>query len=869
MAEISTTPQVAHTPMMQQYWRLKTQHPKSLLFYRMGDFYELFYEDAQRASQLLAISLTTRGHSAGSPVPMAGVPYHAVEGYLAKLIQLGESVAICEQIGDPAASKGPVERQVVRIVTPGTVTDEALLPERQENLLAAVWHASGQFGYATLEISTGRFCLSEPSDTTALAAELQRSDPVELLYPEGFELLDCIEARPGLRRQHRWIFDLKTARQQLNLQFSTSDLRGFGVEEAELGLRAAGALLHYVKETQRVPLPHIRRLIFESQQHFVLMDAATRQHLELTKNLAGGTENTLAAILDHTATPMGSRLLKRWLHQPIRDRSRLRARQQAIAALQPLTASLKRLLRHLGDFERLLARVALRSARPRDFARIRQALQQLPLLQAELANCPLDSLRQLSQHIGEFQSIHALLTQILVAEPPLLIRDGGVIADGYHAELDEWRALAAGASDYLVQLERRERQALGLESLKVGFNAVHGYYIQISHGQRHLIPSHYIRRQTLKNVERYIIPELKTYEERVLTAQSRALALEKALYSDLFDQLLPYLPALQQSALALAKLDVLTNLAERADRLCYHVPTLSSQPGIQIEAGRHPVIEQVLETPFVANSVQLSPERRLCIITGPNMGGKSTYMRQTALIIVLAYIGSFVPAQHCLLGPIDRIFTRIGAADDLAAGRSTFMVEMSETANILNNATQQSLVLMDEIGRGTATYDGLSLAWACAEMLAEQIQSMTLFATHYFELTALADQLQGVDNLHVTAVEHGQSIVFMHTVAAGAANKSYGLAVAKLAGIPARVLERAQQKLLQLESTAGTLRVVEPLESVPLSEHQHLLTTQPVIHPVLEALEALEPDTLTPREALTWLYRLKQRVISHRKITSQ
>lgn len=861
MAEFSIPSLAAHTPMMQQYLRLKAQHPKTLLFYRMGDFYELFYEDAKQASQLLAISLTTRGQSAGAPVPMAGVPYHAIEGYLAKLIQLGESVAICEQIGDPAASKGPVERQVVRIVTPGTVSDEALLPERQENLLAAVWHACGHFGYATLEISTGRFCLSEPSDVTALTAELQRTDPVELLYPEGFELMECIEARPGLRRQHRWIFDLKTARQQLNLQFATADLRGFGVEEAESGLRAAGGLLHYVKETQRVPLPHIRRLIFESSQHFVLMDAVTRQHLELTKNVAGGTENTLAAILDQTATPMGSRLLKRWLHQPIRDRARLIARQQAISALQPMTERLKKLLHPIGDFERLLSRVALRSARPRDFSRIRQALQQLPLLQAELAQCPLASLQQLSQRIGQFHSLHTLLTQIIVAEPPLLIREGGVIAEGYHAELDEWRSLAAGASDYLVQLERRERQALGLESLKVGFNAVHGYYIQVSHGQRHLVPSHYTRRQTLKNVERYTIPELKTYEERVLTAQSRALALEKALYHDLFDQLLPYLPGLQQSALALAKLDVLTNLAERADRLCYRVPLLSSQPGIQIEAGRHPVIEQVLKTPFVTNSVQLSPERRLCIITGPNMGGKSTYMRQTALIVVLAYIGSFVPAQNCLLGPIDRIFTRIGAADDLAAGRSTFMVEMSETANILNNATQQSLVLMDEIGRGTATYDGLSLAWACAQTLVEQIRAMTLFATHYFELTALAAQLPGVENLHVTAVEHEQSITFMHTVEAGAANKSYGLAVAKLAGVPANVLERAQQKLTQLEITAGTLSVVELSDTELLSERQQLLTAQ-VDHPVLVALKALEPDTLTPREALSWLYSLKQQMSS-------
>ncbi|MEW9824456.1 MAG: DNA mismatch repair protein MutS [Candidatus Symbiodolus clandestinus] len=850
MKESSLT---AHTPMMQQYWQIKAQHPNTLLFYRMGDFYELFYEDAERAAQLLAISLTTRGQSAGKPIPMAGVPYHAVDSYLAKLVQLGESVAICEQIGDATIGKGPMERQVVRIVTPGTLSDEALLPEHRDNLLAAVWHQSECFGYATLEISSGRFCLSEPTDASALLAALQRTDPAELLYPEAFEPFMIIEQRRGLRRQHAWIFSLTTARQQLNLQFGTQDLHGFGVENASLGLRAAGALLHYVKETQRVPLPHIRRLIWEDQQDFILMDAATQQHLELTKNLAGTSDNTLAAILDRTVTPMGSRLLKRWLHQPIRDINRLQDRQQAIATLQAGVGQLQLLLRPIGDFERLLARIALRNARPRDFARIRQALQQLPLIQQELANYRLDSLQQLRQAVSEFSELLELLTKLLVEEPPLLIRDGGVIAEGYHAELDEWRAIAAGASDYLVQLERRERQTTQIDSLKVGFTAVHGYYIQVSHGQRHLVPSHYQRLQTLKNVERYTITELKRYEEKALTAQSRALALEKALYQQLFEQCLPYLPGLQQSALALAKLDVLVNLAERAEQLGYQRPSFREQSGIWIDAGRHPVVEQLQKTPFVANALTLSPEHSLCIITGPNMGGKSTYMRQTALIVILAYIGSFVPVQQCQLGPIDRIFTRIGAADDLTAGRSTFMVEMSETANILHNATHQSLVLLDEIGRGTATYDGLSLAWACAETLVNDLKALTLFATHYFELTTLAEQYTQVRNLHVSATEHAQGIAFMHTIAEGAASKSYGLAVAKLAGIPALVLERAQRKLAQLEATAA----------VPI--HPPTATTSPVqttrLHPALAMLATLEPDSLAPREALSWLYRLKQHTL--------
>ncbi|MDF7786183.1 DNA mismatch repair protein MutS [Pantoea stewartii] len=839
-----------HTPMMQQYLRLKAEHPDILLFYRMGDFYELFYDDAKRASQLLDISLTKRGASAGEPIPMAGVPHHAVENYLARLVQLGESVAICEQIGDPALSKGPVERKVVRIVTPGTISDEALLQERQDNLLAAVVHGARGYGYATLDISSGRFRLSEPMDLETMAAELQRTNPAELLYPEDFSPMSLIDQRRGLRRRPLWEFEIDTARQQLTLQFGTRDLNGFGVEQAHLGLRAAGCLLQYVKDTQRTSLPHIRAISMERQQDSIIMDAATRRNLEITQNLAGGTENTLAAVLDKTVTPMGSRMLKRWLHMPLRDSSVIAKRQESIAELQALSDVLQPVLRQVGDLERILARLALRTARPRDLARMRHAFQQLPELNDLLANAGSAHLKTLRTQIGDFGDLRTLLEQAVVESPPVLIRDGGVIAPGYHAELDEWRALADGATDYLDRLEIREREKLGLDSLKVGFNGVHGYYIQVSRGQSHQVPIHYVRRQTLKNAERYIIPELKEYEDKVLTSKGKALALEKSLYEGLFDLLLPHLEALQLSAAALAELDVLSNLAERAWTLNYCRPTLHDKPGIKITAGRHPVVEQVLKEPFIANPLSLAPQRRMLIITGPNMGGKSTYMRQAALIALMAWIGSFVPAEEVVIGPLDRIFTRVGAADDLASGRSTFMVEMTETANILHNATENSLVLMDEIGRGTSTYDGLSLAWACAENLANRIKAMTLFATHYFELTTLPEKLEGVVNVHLDAVEHGDTIAFMHSVQDGAASKSYGLAVAALAGVPKEVIKRARNKLKELE-TVSSQSATSNVDGSQLP----LLVEE--TSPAVEALEALDPDTLTPRQALDWIYRLK------------
>ncbi len=849
-----------HTPMMQQYLRLKAENPDILLFYRMGDFYELFYDDAKRASQLLDISLTKRGASAGEPIPMAGVPFHAVEGYLAKLVQLGESVAICEQVGDPATSKGPVERKVVRIVTPGTVTDEALLPERIDNLVAAIYQQNDQFGYATLDMTSGRFQLCEPETWEAMQAELQRTSPKELLYPEDFAATTLLEKSQGQRRRPIWEFELETAKQQLNMQFGTKDLIGFGVENATLGLCAAGCLIQYVKDTQRTALPHIRSLTFDRQDDSVILDAATRRNLEITQNLAGGSDNTLAEVLDKTATPMGSRMFKRWLHQPMRNNEVLNQRLDAITELKEngYFAELHPSLKSIGDIERILARLALRSARPRDLARLRNAMQQLPELNTLTCDFEHAYLQKLAKACLPMDAVCSLLEHAIKDNPPVVIRDGGVLAQGYHAELDELRNLADGATEYLEKMETEERERYGIDSLKVGYNNVHGFFIQVSRGQSHLVPTHYVRRQTLKNAERYIIPELKEHEDKVLNSKSKALALEKRLWEELFDLLMPHLESLQTLAASLSQLDVLQNLAERADSLNYCRPTLTQQPELHIEAGRHPVVEQVLDVPFIANPVELNAQRQMLIITGPNMGGKSTYMRQTALIALLAHIGSYVPAESAKVGTIDRIFTRIGAQDDLASGRSTFMVEMTETANILHNATQNSLVLMDEIGRGTSTYDGLSLAWASAHWLATKIKAMTLFATHYFELTELPSQINHLANVHLDAIEHGDTIAFMHAVQEGAASKSYGLAVAGLAGVPKNVIKQAKAKLQQLEALghqkADTKQPASPSKTVVTEQQLSLI---PELSEVEHALENINPDDMSPREALDALYRLK------------
>ena len=848
-----------HTPMMQQYLRIKAQHPNELVFYRMGDFYELFYDDAKKAARLLDVTLTARGKSAGQPIPMAGVPYHAAEGYLAKLVKLGESVAICEQIGDPATSKGPVERQVVRIVTPGTISDEALLDERRDNLLVAVsCGKEQQFGIATMDIGSGRFLVLEVDGPDALLGELQRLNPAELLVAEDFPHPELLQQRRGVRHRQPWEFEADTARRQLVDQFGTKDLAAFGCDHLPLALTAAGCLLQYARETQRAALPHIRNLCHENRDDSVILDAATRRNLELSLNLNGNTENTLLSVMDTTATAMGSRLLNRWLNRPLRNLDTLQSRQQGVAALRVdyCYESLNEHLKQVGDMERILGRIALRSARPRDLTRLRQSLAALPEVQRILTRQEPAHLQQLSAQAAEFPELVTLLEQAIVDNPPVVIRDGGVIAEGYDSELDELRSLSSNAGQFLVGLEEREKHNTGIGTLKVGYNRVHGYYIEISRAQSEQAPAHYIRRQTLKNAERYITPELKEFEDKALSAKSRALTREKALYEDLIESLNDHLIPLQECAAAIAELDVLVCLAERADNLSLCAPTLEATPGIEVCGGRHPVVEQVLDTPFVANDLSLNEQRRMLVITGPNMGGKSTYMRQAALIVLLAHIGSCVPAQSATIGLVDRIFTRIGSSDDLAGGRSTFMVEMTETANILHNASDSSLVLMDEIGRGTSTFDGLSLAWACALELAENVRAFTLFATHYFELTALPDKTAGVANVHLDATEYNDDIVFLHAIQEGPASQSYGIQVAKLAGIPATVIALARQELARLE--AGAHPTVIPVAAKNTDQPlQQELFSDPIGAALRDALSAVDPDDLTPKQALEQLYALK------------
>lgn len=854
----------SHTPMMRQYLTIKAEFPDILIFYRMGDFYELFFDDAKKASDLLDISLTARGKTGGNAIPMAGVPYHAVENYLAKLVQLGESVAICEQIGDPATSKGPVERKVVRVITPGTLSDEALLTDRQDNLIVSIVEnhskskkrSDADFGLAYLDMASGRFVITEPQTSEQLQAELQRLTPAELLYPETLSDITLIKQYKGLRRRPEWEFDIETAISLLNNQFGTKELTGFGVDDKLLGLSAAGCLFQYVKDTQRTALPHIRAIISESANLGVVLDAATRRNLELTQNLQGGTDNTLAAVLDKSSTPMGSRLLKRWLHFPLRDLTTLNNRYGAIAQIlaADLHHDIQPILKGLGDIERIVSRIALGSARPRDFARLRYALQQLPLLQSCILPASSGYIKTLAELIQPIPVIQNLLEQAIIENPPVLIRDGGVIAPGYHQELDILRDLSDGATEFLAQLEQREKERTGIHSLKVGYNKVHGFFIEMSRTAAADVPDDYIRRQTLKNNERFITEELKEHEHKVLSAQGKFLALEKRLYQELFDKIIPELGQLQTLSQAVAELDVLTNFAERAQTLNYVQPVLSNEAGINIEAGRHVVVEQMTHDAFIANPIVLTEQRKMLIITGPNMGGKSTYMRQTALIVLLAHIGCYVPADSAKIGLVDRIFTRIGASDDLASGRSTFMVEMTETANILHNATDKSLVLLDEIGRGTSTYDGLSLAWACAEMLALKTKAFTLFATHYFELTLLADQITTLANVHLDAMEHNDNIIFMHAIQEGAASKSFGLQVAQLAGVPKTVINRAKQRLSELESEQAPSILPEQ------SSNFEQLTLVAEDHPALESLRNIDVDDITAKQALDLLFELKAKL---------
>jgi DNA mismatch repair protein MutS len=865
----ATSRELTHTPMMQQYLRIKAQHPDVLLFYRMGDFYEMFYDDARRAAGLLDIALTQRGASAGAPIPMAGVPVVTLDSYLAKLVRKGESVAICEQRGDPAKSKGPMEREVVRIVTPGTITDEALLEERSDNVLASVCGRESRYGLAWLELSAGRFSVMELGSIAALEAEVERLHPREILFPDGAQpalARGSGDAGRSWRARPPWHFDTDAAVLALTEQFRTRDLAGYGCADKPVAVAAAGALLSFVRETQKSALPHLLAIGTEESDAALIMDPATRRNLELDESVNGFPALTLAGVFDRTATAMGARMLRRWLHRPLRDPGALRARYAAVAALLDRQRHMQTAepLRAIGDLERILARIALRSARPRDLTQLRAALRVLPALRVALKAPAADSglLSELLALIGDHEPEHALLQRALVDAPAHYLRDGGVIAQGFDAELDELRSIGGTTEQYLTDLELKERARSGLSSLKLGFNRVQGFFIEVNRSQADKVPGDYVRRQTVKSAERFITPELKSFEDKVLGARDRALAREKALYEALLDTLCKTLPSLQASAAAIAQIDVLNCFAERATALDCTQPELVEEPTLRIEAGRHPVVERAGRDPFIPNDLHLDESRRMLIITGPNMGGKSTYMRQTALIVILAHIGCYVPARRAVLGPIDRIFTRIGASDDLAGGRSTFMLEMTETANILNNATPCSLVLMDEVGRGTSTFDGLSLAWACAAFIAEKIRAFTLFATHYFELTSLAAEAPGVANVHVEAVEHADQLVFLHSVKEGPANQSYGLQVAALAGIPKSVTSQARRYLTELERERDALRRhSSPQGELPLS-HIPASSAPPEPAPqesaALAALRAADPDALSPRDALDLLFRLKQ-----------
>ncbi len=837
-----------HTPMMQQYLGIKAQHPDKLLFYRMGDFYELFMDDAERAARLLDLTLTSRGNSNGQRIPMAGVPVHAAEGYLGRLVKSGQSIAVCEQVSDPAASKGLVKREVVRIVTPGTITDENLLDQKRDNHICAIYCHDKAIGLASIELGSGDFLLQTFSHQDELLSEIERLQPAEIITEEqsNINLHDRV-----LQTQPDWIFEFDSAHRLLTEQFGTKDLTGFGCDDSPIAICAAGGLLQYVKDTQRKALPHITGLRVQRHDEYIVVDAVSRKNLEIDHSIDGASQHSLTGVIDHTKTAMGARCLRRWIGQPTLNIATLKERHQAIDAFihSNIYPELQEQLKLIADIERIRARIAIQTARPRDLTALRDSLIHLPTIQSFIKQFTDGRLGNLCQQIDTPQTLLDLLTSSLKDDPSAFIKDGGVIAEGYDSELDELRTLHTNADDYLLQLEKREQQETGIATLKVAYNRVHGYYIEVSKLQSENVPDRFTRRQTLKNVERYITAELKEFEDKVLSAKERALSREKYLYEALLNTLLEDLDTLQSIANALSELDVLVCFAHIAIEYNYTQPELTNDIGIQIIQGRHPVVERIQNDPFVANDINLDPESRLLLITGPNMGGKSTYMRQTALITILAFAGCYVPAQSAKLGPIDRIFTRVGAADDLSTGRSTFMVEMTEAANILNNATENSLVLMDEIGRGTSTFDGLSLAWGCAEHLLTKNRALTTFATHYFELTSLASDLDGAVNIHIDAIEHDDEIVFLHTVKSGPANQSYGLQVAQLAGVPKSVIKKAKQQLALLEQQSQ--------HKDSIQTEMQLLVEPESTHPIIEKLEDIQPDNLSPKEALEILYHLK------------
>jgi DNA mismatch repair protein MutS len=847
-----------HTPMMQQYLGIKAEYPHTLLFYRMGDFYELFFEDAHKAAKLLDITLTQRGQSNGTPIPMAGVPYHAAEQYLARLLEAGESVAICEQVG-AVPVKGPVQREVVRIITPGTVSDETFLKDRQDNLLASVVIDKEHCALAYADLSSGRLVAVPTKDIDALMSELERLKPKEILIAETQKQFKEQNFTCTERPEFEFAYD--TNERLVKTQFQVHDLTGLGLAGQTLMVIGLGVILNYLKLTQKTALPHLQVLQIEANDEALILDATTRKNLEIDINLQGHSDYTLTSVMDECVTAMGSRLLKRWLHRPLRDAIKIIARQDAIKELLTNSAylELRTALHTISDLERIIMRIGLRSVRPRDFVQLRFALTELPGLKTLLCQAKAPELQKIREDLAEHPELLDLLTRAIQDEPPMLIRDGDVIRKGYDSELDELRLMSANLDEFLLNLESRERTRTGLNNLKVGYNRVSGFFIEISKAQAENAPADYIRRQTIKNSERYITPELKAFEDKILSAKERSLAREKMLYEALIELCHPFLASLQQLSYALAELDVLANFAERALTLQLTCPELTNTPGIEIQKGRHPVVEQVLKGNFIPNNTLLNQERKMLLITGPNMGGKSTYMRQTALICLLAYTGSFVPAEKCRLGPIDRIFTRIGASDDLASGRSTFMVEMTETANILRYATKESLVLMDEIGRGTSTFDGLSLAWATSEQLATINQAFTLFATHYFELTELPKEYKTIHNVHLSALEHEDNIVFLHEVKEGAASQSYGLQVASLAGVPPDVIARAKLHLHALENQHLVSQKGKSKKDKILHQPDLFAETK-TEHPIIDQLKKLMPDELSPKAALQLLYELKTKI---------
>ena len=843
--------------MMQQYLRIKAQHPDALLFYRMGDFYELFYDDAEEAARRLDITLTARGRSSGRPIPMAGVPFHAVDGYLAKLVEQGRAVAICEQIGDPASAKGPVERRVQRVVTPGTLAEDGLLAPDRESSLAGLKPVGAGWAIAWLNLSSGEFAHGTASDATELAAVLARLRPAEVLVPADVEPAIAVPTQ----QQDALAFDVGLGFRHLTEHFGVADLGAFGLAASDAAIGAAAAVLRYAQAARCQDLAFVDRLVRMSEADVVVMDEHTRRNLEIDRRLGGDTSGTLFAVMNHTGTPMGARKLRAWLNAPVRDRVVVERRQAAVAAILAHrgAASIRQELGAVGDLERIASRVALGNASPRDLAQLRRALSAVPALRESVAELEEADLSARFEQLSLFSDERALLDAALVQEPPATIREGGVFAPGFDAELDRLKALTENAADWLSALEARERERTGIASLKVGYNRVHGYFIEAGRAAAaNDMPPEYVRRQTLKNAERFITPELKQFEDEALTSQAQAQKRERLLFDQLLEQLRESMEELRYAAQQIARLDVLASFAIAAERYSFARPTLTDEAAISVEAGRHPVVEAESEAPFVANDLTLTDERRMLIVTGPNMGGKSTYMRQAALIVLLAYTGSFVPAAAAVIGPVDRIFTRIGASDDLAGGRSTFMVEMSETAHILRNATGSSLVLLDEIGRGTSTYDGLALAWATAEHIAKRIGAFTLFATHYFELTVLPAELEGVANVHLDAVEHGGEVVFLHSVREGPASQSYGVEVAKIAGVPAEVLDAARQRLAELEETHRN-REAESAQGDLFLDFA-AKTSPPAVEAqaALERLRGLDPDDMTPKDALAVLYELKR-----------